>query len=456
MIESTIFIAILLTLAASWIGMAFYSSRKITSTTDYFLAGKQLGVAPIALTLMATQIGGGFLSGIAQESYYTGFYGILYALGICAGFILLGLGVAQRLKALNISTTAELFETKYHSPLLRKIASALLIASLWGILVAQIVAFKTIAAGVGIGTWVTVVFWLAIIIHTMMGGLNAVVGVDMLKQVFIVTVFSGIFIYSFFTLDNPPFSWSALNHVQSFFAVPGQSMHELFALFLMPTLFCLIEQDLAQCFFAAQNSAIASRAAVYASIFLLCFSLAPVYFGMQTRLLNLEIAGDANPLIIFLSYIIRSDVIIACALFALIAAITSTANSLLCATSAHIAQDFVVRKNAKDTITISRTITLLTGGAALIASFLVDKNILGILTTSYELSVSCLFVSALIAYFKKEVKMEAAALSMLAGACGFVLFRYISVGIPKEIATLALSLCGYLIGWFLFSSAKNK
>lgn len=450
MVQSTFFITALTLFSALWVLIALWASRSIKTNTDYYLANRELGVFPITLTLLATQIGGGFLSGIAQESYYVGLYGVAYALGISAGFILLSMGIAARLRALNIETTAELFETCYGSPLLKKIASALSIISLWGILVAQIVAFKTIMTGLGIESeWVTIMFWLSVIGYTMIGGLKASVFIDIFKETFVIAMFFGIFLWSFF---SESVSWLSLHNLftfqQSFDATT--SVWSILPVFIMPTLFCLIEQDLAQCFFAARNQKVAVMSAIYSSVFLLLFSVAPVYFGMKARLDALPILGNANPLIVTLDALC-TPLIFSLAVIALIAAISTTANSLLCAVSGNLSLDFdLAWLNPKHKLRVSKLITLCAGLSALIFAYSITERIVGILTVSYELSVSCLLVSSVVAYYKKDVYKSAAALSIAAGLCGFVLFRVMPLpGINREVATLVLSGIGYILGALL-------
>lgn len=455
MLNSTVFITLLSLFSVLWIVVAWWTSRSIKNDTDYYLADRQLGVLPITLTLLATQIGGGFLSGIAQESYHVGLYGIAYALGISAGFILLSCGIAARLRALNIETTAELFETRYGSPLLKKVASTLSIISLWGILVAQIVAFKTIMYGLGIySEWVTLMFWLSIIIYTMIGGLKASVFIDIFKETFVIIMFFGIFFWSFF---SEPTSWLNIHNLfafqQSFDT--STSILQILPIFFMPTLFCLIEQDLAQCFFAARTQKIAVMSAIYSSIFLLLFAVAPVYFGMKARLDNLPVLGTANPLIVTLDALC-TPLIFSLAVIALVAAISTTANSLLCAVSGNLSLDFDFSwLNVKNKLRFSKIITLCAGLSALVVAYLITERIVGILTISYELSVSCLLVPSLVAYYKKDVYKSAAALSMCAGLCGFILFRIIPLPINREVATLLLSGIGYLIGHALNNKKSN-
>lgn len=444
MLNSSFFITILTIFSLLWVVIAWWTSRSISTDTDYYLANRQLGVFPITLTLLATQIGGGFLSGIAQESYFVGLYGIAYALGISAGFILLSCGIAARLRALNIETTAELYEKCYKSSFLKKVASTLSIISLWGILVAQIVAFKTIMNGLGIQSeMVSLLFWLSVIIYTMIGGLKASVFIDIFKETFVIVMFFGIFLWSFF---NEPTSWLSSTNLaifqQSFDA--NISIAQIIPVFIMPTLFCLIEQDLAQCFFSARNQKVAVTSAIYSSIFLLLFAIAPVYFGMKAKLDNLPIIGTANPLIVVLDALC-SPIIFSLAIIALIAAISTTANSLLCAVSGNISLDFDTNwLSTKNKLRSSKIITLIAGLSALLAAYNVTDRIVEILTVSYELSVSCLLVSSLIAYYKKDVYKNAAAASIICGLFGFIFFRIFPPPLNKEIATLALSLFGYV------------
>jgi hypothetical protein len=46
----------------------------------------------------------------------------------------------------------------------------------------------------------------------------------------------------------------------------------------------------------------------------------------------------------------------------------------------------------------------------------------------------------------KYLNKYAAGLSIVTGFAGFLFFRWYSIGIPREIATLLFSLGGYIIG----------
>jgi SSS family solute:Na+ symporter len=140
--EGLISLVFLAVTTISYLIVAAYASRGVTSKESYLLGNRQFNVTSITLTLIATQLGAGMIFGTAAEAYHQGVIGIAYVLGMAIGLIVLGLGVGARLRSLNISTTAELFETKYGSKRLRQFAAFISILTMGGILAAQIVASR--------------------------------------------------------------------------------------------------------------------------------------------------------------------------------------------------------------------------------------------------------------------------------------------------------------------------
>jgi SSS family solute:Na+ symporter len=439
-----LFIIIASLFGIMYVILGLRASKNVKTDTDYFVAGRSLGVWQITANLIATQLGGGMVLGTAMDSYKHGFYGIFYTIGMSIGFLLLAAGIASRLQQFKVTTTAQLFETQYGSPMLKQIASLLSIITLFGILIAQVVGFKSLLAGVGLTSILFVaIFWLSVVGYTMIGGLRAITINDIVQLGIITFVFSCVFLYSLAT-DNQPFF--SLMKAQKVFSETDISFYSLFPIILMPALFSLIQQDLAQRFFASKSKAVATISAFNAGIFLILFAIIPVYFGMKARLLNIELPEHANPLIIFLQNH-TNDLVFSFVLCAIIAAIISTADALMNAVTANITQDFKVAQNLgiSNHLLLSKIITFVVGTAALIMSYYVSQNIINIIISSYELSVSCLLVPLLFCYFKKEVKKEAAFGAIILGFLGFFIFRFIPTPLPKEIMALGASLIGYLI-----------
>ena len=101
-----------------------------------------------------------------------------------------------------------------------------------------------------------------------------------------------------------------------------------------------------------------------------------------------------------------------------------------------------------------RRITGLISVAAILFAFYFD-NIVDILIQSYELSVSCLFIPIFIALFKRQGNFISALLAMFCGGLGFVLFRIYPIELPKEVASILLSLFGYVCGEVIANRRQN-
>ena len=452
-----LFVSIFAVLGVVYFIIGTISSKNISNTTDYFLAGRKLGLLPVMFTLVATQLGGGMLLGTSAEAYKFGYWGILYTLSMSLGFILLGLGFASKLQSLKVATTAELFETRYGSKRLKQFASLLSIMTLCGILIAQIVAARTLLGGLGLGNQelILVLFWIGVIVYTMVGGLKAVVATDTFQVGIIIAIFAGIFLYALLSGQSSGiFSCGSMAGIQAQFSSKALSLTSLVGVALMPALFSLIEQDLAQRFFAARTKKIAAAAALGASGILIAFSAIPIFFGMKARLLGLVTTG--SPLMPVISFL-TGDAVMVLAACAIIAAITSTADSLLCAISSNISEDFgslfVTEQNK---LKMSKIITLATGTVAIVASYLVPQNVIEVIVGSYELSVCCLLVPLLFSYFNEKPAKSAAIGAILFGLAGFIIFRIYPIAFPREIITLGLSLLGYFVGKITLSGPLAK
>lgn len=451
------FFATFTILTLFYVILGFLAAKKVKTTDDYFLAGRDLGLFPLSLTLIATQLGGAMLLGTSENAYLYGLYGILYTAGMAIGFLVLSLGVASRLQSLNVATTAEIFETNYNSKFLKKIASFLSVLTLCGILIGQVVGSRSIIDTLGMGSGnelLFIGFWAFVILYTMVGGLKAVVITDVFQVLLIIAIFSALFVYSLFF--GPPFAWSQLGDLQqNFFGTMPISFNMVIATLVVPALFSLIEQDLAQRFFAARTNRIATLSAISSCLFMILFACIPIYFGMQAKLLGLPIPAGTSPLIPIIEYL-TNEFMVVLSLCAIIAAITSTADSMLCAISSNIAQDFDFRWfGTNDALVRSKWITLIVGIIAVASSYIVPQNIITIMIDSYLISVSCLLVPLLWVYFGNRISSTAAIISVISGAVGMAILPFWQTEFPKALMPLALSFIGYLIGITFYSSYKN-
>lgn len=430
-----LFISLLFGLQAIYWMVGKKASKNVNDNQDYFLAGKNIRFFPLMMTFLATQVGGGLVLGAADEAYRFGWPVLLYPTGAAVGLILLGMGLGKKLAQFQVSTVAQILEVVYRSPTLRKIASLLSVISLFMILVAQIIASSRFLVSLGFSnTALFVLFWAIVIIYTVRGGLKAVIATDIVQAAF----FSVVFLLSFgFVFYTDPSSFFQTPVVEKF----AGASSKLCGWLLMPLMFMIIEQDMGQRCFAGGSPRIVSRASLWAGIFTLIICLIPIFFGVLGKTLGIAVPEGASVLMTVIEKTTNPWVtaFVGCAV---LAAIISTASSLISAISSNLSNDFIKRQN---TIPISQGITAVISIGALFFAFYFN-NVVDLLIQSYELSVSCLFIPILAALFKRQGNFLAALLSILFGALGFCLFKIYPIPFPREIASVLLSFGGFWIG----------
>lgn len=425
----TIFIPMLFILQLFYWYVGKRAAKRLDTQEDYFLAGKSVSFFPLMMTFLATQVGGGLVLGASDEAYKFGWPVLLYPLGAALGLILLGSGIGRRLAEFKVSTVAQIFEVTYQSRVLRKAASLLSIVSLFMILVAQIIASSKFLVSLGFhNTPLFILFWAIVIIYTVQGGLKAVISTDKVQAAFFSLVFLLCFGFVFSSHGLPSYL-PTIDHLA------GVSS-KLTGWLLMPLLFMVIEQDMGQRCFSGSSSKVVTKAALFAGIATLIVSFVPVYLGILASKTHLMVAPGSSVLIAVVAKT-TGPWMAALVGSAILAAIISTATSLINAIGSNLSMDFAWSR--------SKTITAIISVAAIFFAFYFD-NIVDLLIQSYDLSVSCLFVPLFIALFKPRGNYLSALLSILLGALGFFLFRHYPVVIPKEIASILLSLVGFGAG----------
>ena len=237
--------------------------------------------------------------------------------------------------------------------------------------------------------------------------------------------------------------------MQNYYFGKKHVISALLPVVISSALFSLIEQDLAQKFFAAKSAWTATIAAFLASIIVTLFACIPLYFGIFAKIKNIPVPAGVSPLLPFIEKI-SSETVYALIICALIAAIASTADSLLCSISSHIAQDFSKFLPTTRKLLVAKLITFATGACALVLSFCIVGDIISVLEQSYRFSISCLLIPTVIAYFTPNVRQGAALVSIVCGSLSFIGVQlWLPHSILQDIIPLALSLLGYILGAIL-------
>lgn len=408
----------------SYLLLGYYSMGRKDDLDDYFLAGRELTFPVLALSIAATQLGGGAFVASAEAGYEYGWQGLNYVLGMSLGLLAMGLVVGKKLHALGIATIAEIYTTVYKAPKLRYVAAILSAISLFVMLIGQMVASKGLFESGNFHTTMFLFFWVVVILYTVMGGFKAVVFTDVVQTSFIILIFVTAFILSPIDLKN-------LVATNSFKACNKSIIN----FFIFPFLSMCIGQDTGQRCFSAKNKKTVKIAFILATFAVLFTGLIPLMMGVYAKTSHYEASGGVNIIL----HAVNNQYISSLISIAIFVAIVSTADSLLCAFSSNIALDF-----KKFPLYVSRLITLIAGILALVATFFC-ANVLAIFLLSYQIYLCSLAVPTLFALFaKKWVFRRAATVSLFSGIMGVILEFFFTFPISNGIFALGLSLFGYV------------
>lgn len=399
----------------------------------------------VVFGLVALEMGGSMMLGTCEQAYTSGLYAFLYIIGISTGFLLLGFGFAQKMKAMNVENTIDLFETKYRSSFLRKCASLLSILTTGGLLLGQVVAVKSLINALDIKSdFIFIILCFIIVIYAILGGLKAAGITYNTQLIYTLVLFTGIFGFCFF--KEPPSFFLQMLTTQSFVASESISFSSLFSYIVMPALYYLTDQEFARPLFIINNKKMLTLSSLCAVFFMILFSFIPIYFGIKAHTAHLNITQGTTPLIPILK-LLTNNIVLLLSVSSLAISLIAMIDYYLWSISLSITQELSftfewIRNNTS----LNKIIVFLVGTTAIFGSYCTSSNAIQLLLSSYDLYDSCLIVPLLMSYFQSDLKKGSAIGSFLLGLTGFIIFKFISLPIPEQAASLLLSFIGFYIG----------
>lgn len=427
-IYSSIFIYLLVLII-----IGFISNRYINDEIDFLLAGRRLKLFYLTFTLAATHFGGGFITGSIEYSIIYGIKGgIWYGLSCGIGLILLSF-ISHELRGLSLFTAPEYLEKRYNSKFIKIFATFTSLIALIGILAAQIIATAKLLAIFHINpvlgsSIATIIF----IIYTYYGGMWAATITDAF-QLSIALIL--IFILTYLAYDSSVIVHSHLHakHIGNL---------KIIGIVFPTIMYTLIGQDFYQRLFSAKDPTTASRASLLSGL-LLCFvTIFPVIIGLSLTQYGSTLT-DA-----FEGFFKKTPSVIgAMFIIIMLAAIMSTADSVLTAASSHIVKDIFgeFKKIKFNPLKLSKLSVLIVGLFSLILSFFLP-TIIDALVFSYTIYTASIFFPLVLGFFWKNGQKNAAIFSMLISTI-IVLTGYFfnPTEIPLEIFGGLVSLFFYIL-----------
>lgn len=449
--------------------VGFYFLRKNESGDDYYVGGRNMTSWHIGLSVVATDVGGGFSIGLGGLGFTMGLSGswMLFTgmLGAWLAAVFLIPKVKSNSHFAHFHTFPEIFK-HYYGAKVALIAGIISAIGYIGFTSSQILAGAKLAGGVFEGLEISTALWIMgiiAVVYTVMGGIKAVIYTDTFQWILLLSglIFIGIPIAFFavggaatpelanlfqpsWLLENGRESWAAINRnlPEGFLSLgavrPTQFINWMIT--IIPIWF--IGMTLYQRIYACRDEKTAKKAWYIAGFFewpVMAFM--GVILGMLARVALAEglfdhlIAANesldpetAMPML--LSTVLPVG-LMGLMMSAYFSAVLSTADSCLMAASGNILTDIFgnVKKidpNHKKTFRWSQVLTLIVGAIALMIAYAITE-VLELMLLSYAFMVSGLLVPLIGALFFKQRDAYAAGAAMIGGGSLTVLLSYFSV-----------------------------
>ncbi|GAB2996955.1 sodium:solute symporter family protein [uncultured Cyclobacterium sp.] len=442
LIDLSIFIVYMILM----LGVGFYFMRKNTGQDDYYVGGRNIGSWHIGLSVVATDVGGGFSVGLGGLGFMMGLSGswMLFTglLGAWMAAVLLIPKVRSNPAFENFYTLPQIFQYLFD----KKVGIAAAIISFVGYLgftSSQLLAGAKLASG----TFPTLDLNMALLImgiiavvYTVLGGLKAVIYTDTVQWIVLMAgfIFIGLPI-SYFHVGG----WDAIRSTlpDEYFSLTNLSWQDFanWGITILPIWF--VGMTLYQRIFASEDEKSAKKAWFIAGLFewpIMAFMgvslglLAKVAFEQGLIVESLETLDPEMGLPILLSTVLPPG-IMGLMMSAYFSAVLSTADSCLMAASGNLTTDIFGKilktKEDKFVMRISQLFTLLIGVVALVIA-LQMTNVLELMLYSYAFMVSGLFVPIIAGLFWNMRSPKAALTSMIIGGGTTAVLSLLKLTLP--------------------------
>lgn len=447
---------------AGILSVGFYFFRKNTDREDYFVGGRSMTAGHIGMSIVATDVGGGFSIGLGGLGFIMGIAGSWLLFTGLVGAWLAAIFLVPRIKKIDKKQRFISFPDflDFHfGPKVALVAAIISGIGYLGFTGAQILAGAKLAAGTVFADISYVdplnlalyVMAFVVIGYTVLGGIKAVIYTDTIQWIVLLI---GLILFGI------PIAIHEVGGIQAIFEALPPSHFDLFnitwiqilnwSFTIIPIWF--IAMTLYQRIYACRSEKEARRAFFIAGILEYpIMAFAGVILGMIARI-NFPGAEAEMGMPMLLRDVLPFG-ITGIVLAAYFSAIMSTADSCLIASSGNFVNDIMEKyifrgSGTKFVIRLSQVTTLIVGLLAIIiaGSF---HTVLEIILQAYSFMVAGLFVPTLIALFKKE-KSTAAVMAAMTGGGGitlFLIFTEVNMpgGLDPSVAGIALSASVYFL-----------
>lgn len=427
------------------VALGAYFFRKNSSTEDYFVGGRKMGPWHVGMSVVATDVGGGFSIGLGGLGYTMGLTGSWMLFTGLLGAWLSAVFIIPRIKRIDAQegmlTFPDFLRHRYGGKvaLLAALVSGVGYAGFTG---AQALAGAKLAsstilreytqiAGMDSIDFALLAIAVVIVLYTMLGGIKAVIYTDTVQWI---VLLSGLIFLAV------PFSLHAVGGLEGLRATLPPSFFGLFAFeswqqplnwFVTIVPIWLIGMTLYQRIYAVNGPKNARKAWFIAGLFewpIMAFT--GVFLGLCSRALFPAVDPEMGlPLLIESVLPIGVTGIVVASYFS---AIMSTADSCLMASSGNLVNDVLQRSHWGRRLSTRAMVYLSMAATGLIGVLAVAiaqqfEQVLDAMLYAYGFMVGGLFVPTLAAYFWPRATPRAALLAIIAGGGSTITLQLLSL-----------------------------
>jgi len=431
-------IVVIYMLGMLWIG--FWSSKMISSSTDFMVAGRRMGPILMAGTLAATEIGGGSSLGVVEKASNLG----TAKWGLSASWYILAMGVAfiilmffaPKFRASEVKTVPEYFRKRYGKAA-GLFTAITMILPLIGLTAGQFMASATIlSVMLGIG-WQLSLIIVALIVTTyaVMGGMWSVAITDFVQVALIIL---GMFIAIPFSLKYVGGWDNVVNNVPPealdlFSGIGGWKA--IVALIIMYVSTFTVGQEAVSRYYSARDGKAAVQGSLLAAIINGVYAFIPTVLGIITlAIVNMNLVPSdailsrgARYALPVLATLTTPPVIVGLLFSGIISATMSSADSDMLGAGSIFGNDIYkqyIKPQASDEEVIKVTrITMIFVGAFSLIVAVMATSIIDLLMFSFTLRAAGAFFPYVFGHYWKRASHAGAIASLIIGGIVSVLFE---------------------------------
>jgi sodium/proline symporter len=417
------------------LGIGFWAMRRGAgdSLEGFLLGGRRVGPIATALTLQSTSMSGYMFLGAGALGYLQGYWALWYAVGDIGSGVLslsvIGRRMRKLSKIMGALTSIEYLEKRYPSPAIRLIGGILTVFLLGAYVLAQFIAGgKGMALVTGMPYGLALLIAVSIImLYTLLGGYLAVAYTDLFQAVVMLIGMIWIAVAALSALGGLTAANEAIGSLDpTLLSVWGRGLEYegqwgiAVGAVMVFSIGTLGWPHLVTRHMAMARPETARPAGGYATAFSLLFVSTPYLLGILAIVI-LPSLDDPEMAIFSVAEQLLPPAITGVVMAAIMAAIMSTADSLLLQTGSVASRDIYQRflnKNASERqmVRVSRALVLAIGAVGYGVALVEPPSVFGIVVFTTSVLGSAFVPSFVCAVWWRKANTPGALASMITGA----------------------------------------